>query len=242
MKLVLQTKIGRHVTRLSEQDSNHGWLRSVFQPFVVEDLDEPSVAVGHFSSTDGPAWYFDANELPPFIWLFCRCCWCFASTEEKLIHELIFQKFNFQKTPKISFSFFVACNPLSLLFQALSLYLYLWPTSRPAFYSNLSCTSPPGVLLDPGHAQGDAPSDAPGDAYLSLHFGLRPRVQSRSFSTTLTVTHHATHTPVPCQQTMRNDNFRTRMGSFTHDDNPKIKTAVVTHSNRFTSSLESTKL
>ena len=97
-------------------------------------------------------------------------------------------------------------------------------------------------LSDKAEDSGDAPSDAPSDAYLSLHFGLRPRVQSRSFSTTLTVTHHATHTPVPCQLTMRNDYFCTRMGSFTHDDNPKIKTAVVTHSNRFTSSLESTKL
>ena len=29
-------------------------------------LPNPSLAVGHFSSTDGPAWYFDANELPRF--------------------------------------------------------------------------------------------------------------------------------------------------------------------------------
>ena len=123
MKLVLQTKIGRHVTRLSEQDSNHGWLRSVFQPFVVEDLDEPSVAVGHFSSSDGPAWYFDANELPPFIWLFCRCCWCFASTEEKLIHELIFQKFNFQKTP---------ASPASRSHSR-----SLWLATRSAYFSRL---------------------------------------------------------------------------------------------------------
>ena len=78
--------------------------------------------VGHFSSTDGPAWYFDANELPPFIRLFCRCCWYFPSIQEKPVQMSLSFKKSILESPASpakeshsrSLCLYVACTPLSL--------------------------------------------------------------------------------------------------------------------------------
>ena len=162
-------------------------------------LPNSSLAVGHFSSTDGPA--CTRTSFRAFIRLFCRCCWISTSTQEKPVQmSLSFKKsiFRISGIPGFSISFsclvFVACNSLSLFS------FFVTPRLRPGDSPSDSPSDAPSEVPDasPGEVPGDSTGCAPAALpsrdftflmsftslhppgvivhFSSLYFGFCPRV------------------------------------------------------------------
>ena len=133
-------------------------------------LPNPFLAVGNFSSTEGPAWYFDANELPPFHPALLPLLLVSTSTQEKpvqmsfLLQKVDFQNFRHLRIQNLILVLCVACNPFSRFS------FFVAPRLRPGDSPGDSPSDAPGEVpnASPGDAPGEVPRDSTGCAPAAL--------------------------------------------------------------------------